>query len=123
MYNILFYENAVGKTPLWDYMESLRVKISTDKSARIIFKQFSLYIQLLADNGFNLPDSIAKHLEDDIWELRPGKYRILFFFSHSDNAFILLHHFRKKTQKTPSRELTQAKHEQHNWLTRKETFQ
>ena len=120
MYTIYFYETPSGESPLWDFMESLRIKSSTNKSARIFHKQFSLYIQLLTENGTNLPAIIAKHLEDDIWELRPGKHRIL-FFKYNDNSFVLLHHFRKKSQKTPRREITKAKREQSNWLARKET--
>jgi len=49
-----------------------------------------------------------KHIEDDIWEIRPIKNRI-FFASWTDDSFILLHHFQKKTQKTPQREIDQAK--------------
>lgn len=61
------------------YLESLRVKAATSKDARIQYKQLSLYIQLLEDNGTRLNENITKHLEDDIWELRPGSNRVLFF--------------------------------------------
>jgi phage-related protein len=50
-----------------------------------------------------------KHLEGDIWELRPIRNRIL-FASWTDNGFILLHYFIKKTQKTPRREIDKAIH-------------
>jgi uncharacterized protein HI_0660 len=49
-------------------------------------------------------------LEDEIWELRPLRNRILFVAWH-DGSFVLLHHFIKKTQKTPAREIQQAKRE------------
>ena len=45
-----------------------------------------------------------KHLEGDIWELRPLRDRILFAAWVGD-SFVLLHHFVKKTQKTPQREI------------------
>lgn len=51
-----------------------------------------------------------KHIEDEIWELRPGKNRVLYFF-YKNNKYILLHHFVKKTQKTPRREIEKAKKE------------
>ena len=51
-----------------------------------------------------------KHLEDEIWELRPLKDRIL-FVAWVDGSFVLLHHFVKKTQKTPRREIDKAKRE------------
>jgi len=50
----------------------------------------------------------VKHLEDEIWELRPLKERILFSAWEGD-GFLLLHHFVKKTRKIPQREIDQAK--------------
>ena len=58
-----------------------------------------------------------KHLEEDIWELRPGHNRVLFFY-HKDNTYVLLHHFRNKTQKTPRREIDKAKAERDDWVRR-----
>lgn len=60
---------------------------------------------------------ITKHLEEDIWELRPGSNRVLYFY-HKDDTYVLLHSFRKKTQKTPRREIEKAKAERDDWLTR-----
>ena len=50
MYTIEFYENAHGKSELWDLLELLRTKIKTSKDARIQYNQTVLYIQLLQDN-------------------------------------------------------------------------
>ena len=49
-----------------------------------------------------------KHLDNDIWELRPLRDRILFAY-WNNNKFILLSQFIKKTQKTPLREIEKAK--------------
>jgi phage-related protein len=119
MYTIEFYEKANGTSELWDFIEALRIKAQTSKDARIQFKQISLYIQLLQDNGTHLPDNITKHLAADIWELRPGANRVFYFYC-KDDTFILLHHFRKKSQKTPRRELDRAKAERDDYLSRKE---
>lgn len=100
MYKIEFYEKNNGSSDVWDFLEELRIKADSNTDARIQLKQLRLYIQLLADNGPTLPDNITKHLVEDIWELRPGKNHILYFF-HIDNTLVFLHHFRKKTQKTP----------------------
>ena len=78
-------------------------------------------IQLLEDNGTILPENVAKHIEENIWELRPGNNRI-FYFYYADNTFILLHSFRKKTQKTPRREIEKAKTERNDYISRKETL-
>ena len=80
MYNIEFYEDSNGRSELWDFLESLRVKAATNKDAHIQYKQISLYIQLLEDNGTRLNENITKHLDDDIWELRPGNNRVLYFY-------------------------------------------
>ena len=66
-----------------------------------------------------MPTDIVKHLDDDIWELRPGFNRV-FFFYHENDTYVLLHHFRKKTQKTPRREIDKAIKEREDYITRKE---
>lgn len=118
MYKIIFYEDDHGVSELWNAMEYLQKAASNNKDARIQHKQIALYIQLLEDYGTNLGDNIVKHLEEDIWELRPGNNRVLFFF-YKDNEYVLLHMFRKRTQKTPRREIEKAKRERDDWKSRK----
>jgi len=74
---------------------------------------------LLADHGTRLGEKITKHIEDGIWELRPGNNRV-FYFYYKDNTFVLLHQFRKKSQKTLRKEIEKAKAERDDWLSRKE---
>lgn len=119
MYTVEFYETSNGKSEFWDFLEELRINAATSKDARIQYKQIILYIQLLQDNGTHLNDNITKHLEDGIWELRPGHNRVLYFFYHN-NTFVLLHQFRKKSQKTPKHEIKKAKAERADYLARKE---
>ena len=119
MYTVEFYETSDGVSELWDFLENLRRKSASNKDARIQYKQIALYIQLLQDNGTRLSDNITKYLEDGIWELRPGNNRV-FYFYFKDNTFVLLHSFRKKSQKTPRREIEKAKTERDDWLARKE---
>ena len=118
MYRIIFYEKN-GKSEVWDFLEELREKADYSKDARIQYKQILLYIQLLQENGKNLPENICKYLGQDIWELRPGYNRILFFFWHDEDC-ILLHCFRKKTQKTPRRELEKTQRRKEDFVHRKE---
>ena len=119
MYNVEFYETQDGKSQIWEFLEDLRIKAATSKDARIQHKQASLYIELLQQNGTHLNENITKHLEDGIWELRPGNNRVFYFF-FQDSTFVLLHQFRKKTQKTPKREIEKAKRERDDYLFRKE---
>lgn len=117
VYDIRFYEKADGSSEVWDFMEELRIKANVSKDARIQLNQIRLYIQLLADNGTHLPEVITKHLVDDIWELRPGKNRVLYFY-FEDDTFVLLHHFRKKTKKTPKAEIEKARREINDYVER-----
>lgn len=116
-YVIEFYEKEDGKSELWDFLEKLRLSSKTDKSSRIQYKQMILYIQMLQCNGTMLPSNITKHIDEDIWELRPGNNRVLYFFCH-DNKFVLLHHFRKTTQRTPKKEIEKAKKERDDYIRR-----
>lgn len=118
-YNVEFYEDAQGTSEIRNELEKLRNRAANDKDARVQYKQLSLYIQLLADNGTYLPENITKHLEEDIWELRPGNNRVLYFYC-GEKSFVLLHSFRKKTKKTPQREIVRAKKERDEYLKRKE---
>ena len=120
MYEIEFYETEDGKCPIWDFLEALRLKAPTNKDARIQHIQASLYIELLQQNGTHMNAEITKHLDDGIWELRPGNNRVFYFF-YQNNTYVLLHQFRKKSQKTPKREIEKAKTERNDYLRRKET--
>ena len=120
-YNIIFYEKENGKSEIWDFLEKLRKKSFHNKDARIQYKQISLYIELLQNNGTTLPNNITKHIEEDIWELRPGNNRIFYFYS-DEKSFVLLHSFRKKTPKTPRREIEKAKSERNDYISRRRNF-
>lgn len=118
MYTVDFYQTTSGECDVLEFLEALRSKNATNKDARIQYKQLTYYIELLQQNGTRMPDNITKHLEDDIWELRPGKNRVVYFY-FQDDVFVLLHHFRKKSQKTPRREIERAKSERDDYLRQK----
>jgi phage-related protein len=64
----------------------------------------------LSEYGTQVGEPYIKYLGSDIWELRPLRDRIL-FVGWTNGSYVLLHHFRKKTQKTPAREIEKAKRE------------
>jgi phage-related protein len=121
MFNIEFYRTEDGDCDIECFLDDLQKRASTNKDARIQHKQVAQYIQLLEDYGTRLGDNITKHLDEDIWELRPGNNRVLFFYFEND-TYVLLHHFRKKTQKTPRREIEKAKAERNDWKARRENI-
>lgn len=108
MHQIIFYVDRQGKSSLLDYIAEL--EDSKSKDSRIKLTKIREYVKALSVNGTLLPEKYSKHLDGEIWELRPINDRIL-FAGWSNGAFVLLHSFVKKTQKTPKREIEQAKRE------------
>lgn len=108
MHKIIFYVDRQGKSSLLDYIAELEQ--SKSKDSRIKLKKIREYVKALAENGTYLPETYSKHLDGEIWELRPIDNRIL-FAGWVDGSFVLLHSFVKKTHKTPKREIEQAKRE------------
>ncbi len=106
MYEIYFYRERNGKEPVKDYINELASK--KDKDSRIKANKIRDYIKSLSEYGTGLGEPYIKHLDGEIWELRPIRDRIL-FAAWDGNSFVLLHQFVKKTQKTPAREIEQAK--------------
>jgi phage-related protein len=98
MFKIEFYSTADGTSELWDFLDDLQQRSIKSKDARIQHKQIAMYIQLLEDHGTQLGENITKHLEENIWELRPGNNRVLYFY-HKDDTYVLLHQFRKRRKK------------------------
>lgn len=118
MYKIDFYADANGDSELVEFLDDLQRKATNSKDARIQLGKITAYIQLLSEKGTHLGDKITKHITEDIWELRPGNNRV-FYFYFKESTFVLLHQFRKKTQKTPQREIAKAISERNDWVSRK----
>ena len=108
MFRIYFYKDGRGREPVKEYLQKLSAESSKD--SRIKLNKINDYIEALAQFGTKLGEPYIKHLEDDLWELRPIRDRI-FFVAWRDGAFVLLHVFMKSTQKTPRRELEKARKE------------
>ena len=116
MHEIIFYKNTKGKQPVLEYMQELSE--SNGKGSRIKLNKINDYIQALSVYGTEqLSENYVKHLEGDIWELRPLRDRIL-FAEVVDGKYVLLHQFMKKTQKTPIREIKKAKNELKDFMER-----
>ena len=96
----------IGKSEIQKYLQKLSNK--KDKDSRVKLNKITAYIDLLSLNGISIGEPYIKHLNNDIWELRPLRDRILFAY-FDNNKFILLSIFLKQTQKTPQREIEKAK--------------
>ena len=60
---------------------------------------------------------LARHIDGDLWELRPGANR-LFYFLYTGQRIIVLHAYRKKTDKAPKKEVDTALRRMNDWLER-----
>ena len=108
MHNIYFYKDKHGKEPVVEYMKELAK--SKSKDSRIKLNKIQDYIEVLRQFGTGAGEPYIKHIDEEIWELRPINNRIL-FAAWINGSFVLLHSFVKKTQKTPAREIDKAKRE------------
>ena len=89
------------------------------KDSRIKLNKINDYIQALSVYGTaQLSENFVKHLDGEIWELRPLRDRIL-FAGVVGGQYVLLHQFVKRTQKTPAREIEQAKRELADFIERR----
>ncbi len=117
MYEIIFYKNRNGKSEIEDYLNELSLKAKHSKTDRINHTKIFAYLMALAKYGTRIGQPTVKHIEGRIWELRPLKNRI-FFFYWKDNKFVLLHCFVKKSKKTPKREIEKARHNLKDFIER-----
>ena len=108
MHEVIIYTDQHGKSPIESYLKELQA--SNSKASKVQLNKINDYIQALQEYGTRLPENYLKHLDGDIWELRPRRDRIL-FAALIDGKYILLHQFMKKTQKTPKAEIEKAKRE------------
>ena len=108
MAKIYFYKDKQGRQPVKEWIQELA--LNKDKNSRIQLNKIRDYVKALEEHGTQIGKPYVKHIVDDIWELRPIRNRIFFVVLIGDN-YVLLHQFVKKTQKTPRREIEQAKKE------------
>lgn len=119
LYEVEFYYDRHGKSEIVDFLDSLQNKSKNSKTDRINREKILAYIGALQKYGTRIGKPYIKHIEGELWELRPLGNRI-FFFYWKDNKFVLLHYFIKKTQKTPSKEISKAKSNLKDFLERNE---
>ena len=120
MFELIMYRDKNGDSLVEEYILELSKTAQTSKNERIKLKKITEYLEMLENYGVKIGEPYVKHIDGDIWELRPISDRI-FFFHWQKGKLVLLHHFVKKTQKTPPREIEQAKRNQKDFLARSES--
>lgn len=108
LHPIHFYKDRNGREPVAEYLRELAK--GKDKDSRVKLNKIRDYLRILSEYGTQAGEPYIKHLDGEIWELRPLRDRIL-FVGYIGGSYVLLHQFMKKTQKTPAREIEKAKRE------------
>lgn len=119
MYKIIFYKDKNNYSQVLEYIQILDQKSATSKESRVNRNKIVAYFDALEEEGTRIGEPVTKHLEGEIWELRPLKNRFLYAYFEKD-TFIILHHFMKKTKKTPKREIEKAKRNLQDYLERRQ---
>ena len=99
-WKVKFFQSARGDWPVKDFIEE------QDKSTQT---KIAHSIRLLVDYGPFLKPPDIKKLQNKLYELRiPGKTSVRIVYAVTGGEFYLVHAFKKKTQKTPAKELKVA---------------
>lgn len=100
--------HRAGRTPAAAYIASL----PESEQARVTHD-----IDLLEEFGVALAMPTARHIEGDLWELRPGPHRV-FYCIVTGRRCILLCGYRKQGNKAPAREIARALRYMADWWER-----
>lgn len=122
MYRIVFYKSQSGNEPVKESLEELIRRGKSDKDSRIRIEKIQDYIKVLQEKGMVLGEPYVKYMGGDIWELRPLRERI-FFFIWRGKIMVLLHHYYKRSRKTPRRELVTAQKRMKDFRERMDAYE
>jgi phage-related protein len=120
LFEVEFYVDDRGVSELEEYLDDLDKKSKTDKNCRINYSKINKYIDLLEEKGTKAGFPVTRPVlgYSGLWEIRPLQNRI-FYFCFENNKIILLHHFLKKSNKTPRKEIEIAVNRMDNYVRRK----
>ena len=101
-FEVLYFVDEKGNAPVRGYLKAL----PSPEKAKVY-----AYLKHLSDAGYNMRRPFADYMGDKtgLYELRPGRHRVLYFFLVR-NKVILLHAFLKKTDEIPKRDIELAFH-------------
>lgn len=96
-FEILYFVDEKGNAPVQDYIKGL----PGNEKAKVY-----AYLKHLSDVGYKMRRPFADYLGEKtgLYELRPGRHRVLYFFFIRSKV-ILLHAFLKKTDAIPDRDI------------------
>lgn len=111
MFEIIFYETD-KQSPIDDFLNELK----KSEKAKVQFA-----IERLEEEGEKARRPLSAYVRNKIYELRTknesNEFRILYFF-FIDKKIILLHGFKKKTQKLKEKDIKLAESRMADWIRR-----
>lgn len=115
-FTIEYVELPNGRMPAREFVDSL-----DDKAAARI----DAFIERLRVYGNRMQGKFVKKLTDDIFELRVKQFdrifRVLFFYQPG-MLIVITSGFQKKTQETPTTEITRAEQLRKLWMTHRNRY-
>ena len=112
-YQIIYFKKGNGRITVFEYIE----KLSTKDQVKIFD-----YINSLSFHPEFRKEPFSRHLSGKLRELKVdfshNRHRIIYFF-RIEKIIILLHAFKKKTNKTPTKEIAKAKKYMQEYLDNK----
>lgn len=101
--DVIFYETASGRSPVTKFIDDQPLR---DQAVIIAV------VNSIEEDGLQAKGATFRQLDGKLWEVKikapSGGYRLLYVML-SANSMMLLHAFKKKTQKTPLSELAVAR--------------
>ena len=91
----VYYFDEKGGNPVWEFILAL----PPDEREKCFE-----YIAYLEEMGEQVRRPVGDYLGQKLYELRPKRIRVLYFFMFKDYA-VLVHAFQKKTNAIPVREI------------------
>ena len=96
-WGIELYTDHRGQSPVAEFLGTMPERERAEaRNAFRLLREFGIVL------GMPHAKPVTGHRK--LWELRAGPVR-LFYFAHTGRRFVILHAFRKKSQKTPTREI------------------
>src|SRR4051812_42131649 len=97
--DVRYYRTAAGNSPVEDYVECL----DAQTQAKIL-----AMLMTIEKHGLSGAGVVARHIAGKVWELKPGNQR-LFYVVIDGPTLVIVHAYKKQSQKAPKQEIETAK--------------
>lgn len=97
--NVIYFKQASGKEPVKEYI---------DKLPNILSAQVLTVLKDIQENGIVKALVTCRQIEGKLWEIKLDAQRI-FYVLIDGPTMVLLHAYKKQSQKAPKKEISVAK--------------